>query len=117
VPGDLGPSTQRRALETNEEKNPSKEAFNAAACARCFFGPGRRETGAILPTSGSPRNDGHGSQNGRNPGNETHTPRGRIQTNDTGRDLRKAHRPGQQSLGNRSIVCVGRGEAGRNHDR
>ena len=39
----LRPATQRRALEMKKEKNPSKEAFNAAPFAQFFFGPGWRQ--------------------------------------------------------------------------
>src|SRR5258708_16064593 len=91
-----------------EEKNAPEEAFNAASFAQFVCGPGRRQTGAILWTSGIPRNDGHGSQHAMNPGNETQAPIGCIQTDNVRMDLVKVHGPCQQPLCKRSIVRVGR---------
>jgi len=76
-----------------EEKNASKEALDATAFPEFFFGPGRRETGAILLTLGIPRNDGYGSKYGMNPGNEAQTPIGSIQADDAGTDLVELHSP------------------------
>jgi hypothetical protein len=65
-------------LETKKEKNPSKEALDAAAFAQFVFGPGGRQAEAIFLASGIPRNNGHGSQNAMNPGNEAQAPIGCI---------------------------------------
>jgi hypothetical protein len=91
-------------LEAKKEKNATKEAFNAATFAQFLFGPGGRQAGTVLLASGIPRNNGHGSQNGMNPGNQTQAPISGIQADDTGMDLIKVYRPCQQPLCKRSIM-------------
>jgi hypothetical protein len=44
-------------LETKEEKNAPKEAFDAATFAQFFFGPSGGQTGTVLLATGIPRND------------------------------------------------------------
>jgi hypothetical protein len=89
----LRPATERRALEMKKEKNPPKEAFDATAFAKFFFGPGRWQTGAVLLIFGIPRDDSDGTKHGMNPGDEAQTPIGSVQADDTGTDLVEAHGP------------------------
>jgi hypothetical protein len=90
-------------LEAKKEKNATKEAFHAAPCAQFLFGPGGRQAGTVLLASGIPRKNGHGSQNGRKPGNQTQAPISGIQADYTGMDLIKVESPCQQRLCKRSI--------------
>jgi hypothetical protein len=53
-----------------EEKNTSKEALDATAFAKFFFGPGWRQAGTVLLVFGIPRDDSDGTKHGMNPGNE-----------------------------------------------
>jgi hypothetical protein len=91
-------------LEVKEEKHAPKEVLDAAAFAKLFFRPSRRQTGTVLLILGGPRNTGHGPKHTMNPGNEVQAPRGGIESDDTGTNLIKTHGPCQQLLGNRSIV-------------
>ena len=91
-----------------EEKHATKEALDAAAFAKLFFRPRRRQAGTVLLILGIPRNNGHGTKYTMNPGNEVQSPIGRIKSDDTGADLLQTHGPCQQALGKRSIVSMGR---------
>jgi hypothetical protein len=51
-------------LQTKEEEEPAKEAFNGTAFAQFFFGPGWRQTRAVLLSLGIPGNHRNGSQRG-----------------------------------------------------
>jgi len=46
------PTSEGRALQTEEEEDPAKEARNAAALAQFIRGPGGREAGAVLGALG-----------------------------------------------------------------
>jgi hypothetical protein len=74
-----------------KEKNPSKEALNAAALPKFFSGPSWRQARAVLLVFGIPRDNSYSTENSMNPGNETQAPVGRIKTNNTGTNLVEAH--------------------------
>ena len=93
-----------------EEENASEEALDAAALVQFLFGPGRRQTGAVVLAFGIPRNDGNGTQDGVDPHNQAQPPIGRIQTDDTGTDVVEPHSPRQQRLCKGSIMGIGRRE-------
>jgi hypothetical protein len=61
-----------------EEKNATKEAFDAAAFAKFFRGPGGWQAGTVLLVFGIPRDDSDGTKHAMNPGNETQTPIGGV---------------------------------------
>ena len=42
------PATQGRPLQMEEEKDPTKEAFDTTALAQFLFGPGGRQARAVL---------------------------------------------------------------------
>ena len=77
-----------------KEKNPSKKAFNAAAFAQFFFGPGWEQAGTVLLVLRVPCNDGDRPKDRMEPGNQTQAPIGRVQTNNPRTDVIKAHRVG-----------------------
>src|SRR5258708_4061286 len=108
--GNGGPTRQWWTLEMKEEENVSKEALDTAALAQCFFGPGRRQTGAVFLTFGMPRNDGNGTQDGVDPHDQAQPPIGCIQADDTGTDVVEPHSPCQQWLCKGSIMGIGRQE-------
>jgi len=47
-------------LQTEEEEDPAKEAFNGTAFAQFVFGPSGRQTRAVLLSLGIPRNHSNG---------------------------------------------------------
>ncbi len=65
-----------------EEEDTSKEAFNGAAFAQFFFGPGWRQAGAVLLSLGIPGDDGDGMQGGVDPVDELKAPIIGIQADD-----------------------------------
>src|SRR5713226_8730142 len=77
--GNGGRTRQWWTLEMREEENASEEALDTAALAQFFFGPGRRQTGAVFLTFGIPRNDGNGTQDGVDPHDQAQPPIGCIQ--------------------------------------
>jgi len=56
-------------LQVKKEKNASKEALDATAFAKFFFGPGWRQAGTLLLVFGIPRDNRNSSKYGMNPGN------------------------------------------------
>src|SRR5258708_19062000 len=90
LPSNGGPTRKRRTLQAKEQKHASKEAFNGTAFAQFLFGPGWRQTRAVLLSLGIPGNHGNGSQGGVNPVDELQAPIGRIQADDAGMDLVEA---------------------------
>ncbi len=69
-------------MQTKEEEETTKEAFNRAAFTQFFFGPGWRQAGAVLLSLGIPRNHRNGSQRGVDPVDELKAPIAGIQADD-----------------------------------
>src|SRR5260370_7723714 len=82
LPSNGGPTRKRRTLQAKEQKHAAKEAFNGTAFAQFLFGPGWRQTRAVLLSLGIPGNHGDGSQGGVNPVDELQAPSSGIQTDD-----------------------------------
>ena len=61
-----------------EEKNATKEAFDATAFAKFFCGPGGWQAGTVLLVFRIPRDDRDSTQHAMNPGNETQAPIGGV---------------------------------------
>src|SRR5437868_888422 len=108
--GNLRPATQGWALEVKKEKKASKEAFDATAFAKFFFGPGGRQAGTLLLVFGIPRDNRNGSKDAMNPGNEAQAPIGCVETDNTRTDPIQTHRPCQQLFCKRCIMSVSRRE-------
>ncbi len=102
-----GPSSQRRTLQTEKEKDSSEKAFNGTALAEFFFGPGGRETGAVFLAFGIPGDHGDCSYHAVNPGNQVQAPIGGIQTDHAGTDAIELNGPGEQWLSKRSVMDIG----------
>ena len=61
-----------------EEKNATKEPFDATPFAQLLFGPRGRQTGAIFLAFGIPGNHGYRAQGGMNPSDELQATIGSI---------------------------------------
>jgi hypothetical protein len=61
-----------------EEKNTSKEALDATAFAKFFFGPGWMQAGTVFMVFGIPRDESYSTKHGMNPGNEAQAPIGSV---------------------------------------
>src|SRR5258708_32307102 len=80
------------ALQMEEEKHASKEAFDATAFAQLLFGPGGRQTGTVFLAFGIPRDNRDGTENLMNPGNEAQHPASTTQTADARTIASQSHR-------------------------
>ena len=89
--GESRPATQRRALQVKKEEDAAKKAFDGAAFAEFFFGPGGRKTGAVFLSFGVPGNDGNRAQDRMDPNDEAKTEVTGIQADDAGADLIQVH--------------------------
>ncbi len=93
-----------------EEKNATKEAFDATTFAQLLFDPSGRQTGTIFLTFGIPGDHGYGTQTPMNPGDEPQTSIGRIQTDHTRTDTIQMHGPCQKWLRKGRIMNIGGGK-------
>src|SRR5215469_7852683 len=94
-----------------EQEDAAKEAFNGTAQALFGFGPGGRQTGAILLTFRVPGNDGGGVERLMDPGDEAQAPVGGVQADDMRVQVIQAHGPFEQRTGKGRIMNVGGGGA------
>ena len=70
LPSDGRPAREGRPLQMKEEKDSTKEAFDATALAEFLFGPGGRQAEAVLLPLRVPRDDRDRMQGGMDPGDE-----------------------------------------------
>src|SRR6266567_2015434 len=110
LPDDGRPARVRRPLQTKEEEDAAKEAFNGTAFAQFRFRPRWRQARAVLLSLGIPGNNGDSSQRGMDPMDELQAPIARIQADDAWTDGVEANGQFPQRTGKRSIVAVGRGD-------
>src|SRR5437764_344001 len=89
-----------------EQEDAAKKAFDRTALAKFLFRPGGRQAEAVLLPFGIPGNDGGGVQGGVDPGDETQSPIGGIQTDDAWVDLIEMGDPFQERAGEGSIMDV-----------
>ena len=109
--GDLSgngrPTTERGPLEMKEEKDATKEAFDAAAFAQFRFRPSGRQAGAVLLTFGVPGYDGYSAKRGMDPADEAQPPIGSIQADHPRANVVEMHGPLQARTGKRRIMDIG----------
>jgi len=97
-------------LQTKEEEDTAKEAFNGAAFAQFLFGPCGRQAKAVLLALRIPGDDGDGSQRAVNPVDELQTPIAGVQADETRADGVEADGQFQEGTGKGGIMAVGRGD-------
>ena len=107
LPDDGRPARVGRPLQTKEEENPAKEAFNGTAFAQFFFGPRGRQAGAVLLSLGIPWNHSNGSQGRVDPVDELQAPIGRIEPDDAGMQVVEAHCQFEQGTRKGGIMGIG----------
>ena len=73
-------------MQTKEEEDAAKEAFDGAASAQFLFGPRGWQTRAVLLSLRVPGNDGDRSQRGVNPVEKLQAPISGIQADDAWMD-------------------------------
>jgi len=109
--GDGRPAGEGRPLQAEEQEDAAEEARDGATLAEVILGPGGRQARAVLAALGVEGDDGGGADDGVNPGDERRPPLGGVKADDAWAEGVEGDSGGEQGLGKRGVVAIGRSQA------
>ncbi len=96
--GDGRPTGEGGALQAEEQEDTPEEALDAGALAEFVLRPGGWETGAVFEVFGVEGDDGGGTNDGVDPGDERRPPVGGVEADDAGAEGVEGDSSGEQGL-------------------